>query len=303
MSITISELTKSHQSGFGITYVTYLLIVLLLPRVAFGNEENPHEDLGPPSRPPGWDVGPSDKVGESSGLEFEARREDGRFHLVEASIKEIHDALRTRQISCENLTKLYFKRIKAYSGHCVKYDANGDGTSPDYEFTMPSGKGVFLGVVNAINNAGQIDAIQSVNLRPANYTALGFAPPHDPGPRSETDLVDNNPALPDALEVARALDRAFRTSKKLRPLHCIPMVIKDQMETIDMRTTDGSLTTFVNDRPPNDGTLVKKLRGAGAIIIAKAAMDEYAGGSQRSSYSGQPCNPYATDRNGGSSST
>jgi amidase len=310
MSITTSGITKSHQSEFGITYViyvVYLLIVLLVPRVSFGDPENPHEDLGPPQQPPGWDAGPSNKVGQSSGLQLQARRQarrkDGEFQLVEATIKEIHDALRTRQISCENLTKLYFKRIKAYSGHCVKYDTNGDGTSPDYDFTMPSGKGVFLGVVNAINNAGQIDAIQSVNLRPANYTALGFGPPDDPGPRSEADPVDDNPALPDALEVARALDRAFRTNKKLRPLHCIPMVIKDQMETIDMRTTDGSVTTFINDRPPNDGTLVKKLRDAGAIIIAKAAMDEYAGGSQRSSYSGQPCNPYATDRNGGSSST
>jgi amidase len=308
MNITTSEITKSHQRGSGIMYVVCLLMVLLLPSVSFGDEENPHEDLGPPSHPPGWDARPSHNVGESSGLQFEAgqveaRGEDRRFHLVEATIEDIHKALRTRQISCENLTKLYFKRIKAYSGHCVKYDTNGDGTSPDYDFAMPSGKGVFLGVVNAINNAGQIDAIQSVNLRPANYTALGFTLPDDPGPRSETDLVDDDPALPDALEVARALDRAFRTRKKLRPLHCIPMVIKDQMETIDIRTTDGSLTAFINDRPPNDGTLVKKLRDAGAIIIGKAAMDEYAGGSQRSSYSGQPCNPYATDRNGGSSST
>jgi Asp-tRNA(Asn)/Glu-tRNA(Gln) amidotransferase A subunit family amidase len=59
----------------------------------------------------------------------------------------------------------------------------------------------------------------------------------------------------------------------------------------------------VNDRPPNDGTLPAKLRSAGAIIIAKANMDEYASGNHRSSYGGQICNPYATDRNGGSSST
>ncbi len=86
----------------------------------------------------------------------------------------------------------------------MKYDTDGDGIGPDYDFYMPSGKGVYLGVVSAIPNAGQINAIQSVNLRPANYTALGFAPPHDPGPRSETDLVDDDPGLPDALEVAAA---------------------------------------------------------------------------------------------------
>jgi Asp-tRNA(Asn)/Glu-tRNA(Gln) amidotransferase A subunit family amidase len=109
--------------------------------------------------------------------------------------------------------------------------------------------------------------------------------------------------MPDALEVAAQLDREFRTKRRLRPLHCVPMVIKDQMETFDLRTTDGSLTEFANDRPPNDGTLVAKLRAAGAIIIAKANMDEYAGGTHRSSYGGAMCNPYATDRDGGSSST
>jgi hypothetical protein len=52
------------------------------------------------------------------------------------------------------LVKLYFKRIKAYSGQCVKYDKDGDGDSPDYDFYMPSGKGVYLGVVSPIVNAG-----------------------------------------------------------------------------------------------------------------------------------------------------
>ena len=109
--------------------------------------------------------------------------------------------------------------------------------------------------------------------------------------------------MPDALEVAAQLDQELRAKGSLRPLHCIPMVIKDQMDTADLRTTDGSLTQFLDDRPPLDGTLVAKLRAAGAIIIGKANMDEYAAGNQRSSYGGMICNPYATDRNGGSSST
>ena len=110
--------------------------------------------------------------------------------------------------------------------------------------------------------------------------------------------VDNEPSLPDALETADSLDREFRATGFLRPLECVPIVVKDQMETKDLRTTDGSLTEFKNDRPPNDGTLVAKLRAAGAIILAKANMDEYASGNHRSSYGGQICNPYATDRNG-----
>jgi amidase len=225
------------------------------------------------------------------------------FHLVEATISDIHTAFQRHELSCTQLTQLYFKRIKAYSGHCVKYDTNGDGVGPDYDFYMPSGKGIYLGVVSPIANAGQVNAIQSLNLRPANYGALGFAPPHDPGPRSETDLVDDDPAMPDALEVAAQLDAEFRSTHRLRPLHCVPIVIKDQMETFDLRTTDGSLTEFQNDRPPTDGALVSKLRQAGAIIIAKANMDEYAGGTHRSSYGGALCGPYATDRDGGSSST
>jgi len=225
------------------------------------------------------------------------------FHLVEASISDIHSAFETGELTCAELTRLYLKRIKAYSGHCVEYDKDGDGQGPDYDFYMPSGKGIYLGVVKPIANAGQVNAIQSLNLRPAHYTEMGFAAPGDPGPRSETDLVDDDPAMPDALEVAEKLDEEYASSRQLRPLHCIPIVIKDQMETFDLRTTDGSLTEFVNDRPPADGTLVAKLRSAGAIILAKANMDEYAGGTHRSSYGGALCGPYATDRDGGSSST
>jgi Asp-tRNA(Asn)/Glu-tRNA(Gln) amidotransferase A subunit family amidase len=227
----------------------------------------------------------------------------GKFRLQEATIADIHSAFHRRELTCRQLIRLYFRRIKHYSGHCVKYDTNGDGVSPDYDFFMPSGKGVYLGVVSTIPNAGRINALQSLNLRPVNYAALGFAPPHDPGPRSETDLVDADPSLPDALETAAMLDAEYRNTSRIRPLHCIPIVIKDQMETKDLRTTDGSLTQFANDRPSGDGTLVRKLREAGAIILAKSAMDEYAAGTHRSSYAGQMCNPYATDRDAGSSST
>ena len=93
---------------------------------------------------------------------------DGKFHLLEATIDGIHSALQKREITCDALIRLYFKRIKTYHGHCVKYDKNGDGISPDYDLLMPSGKGVYLGVVSVIPNAGKANAIQSVNLRPAN---------------------------------------------------------------------------------------------------------------------------------------
>ncbi len=235
----------------------------------------------------------------------ERSREDHgrRFHLAEATITDIHAALERGEVDCQSLIRLYFKRIKAYSGHCVAYDRDGDGRGPDYDLFTPSGKGVYLGVVQTIADAGRVNAIQSLNLGPAHYHALGFSPPDDPGPRSETDLADDDRDLPDALQVAQSLDDEYRRSGQLRPLHCVPVVVKDQMEAIDLRSTDGSLTQFVNDRPPTDGALVAKLRAAGAIILGKANMDEYALGTHRSSYGGQICNPYATDRNGGTSST
>ncbi|MBY0399070.1 hypothetical protein K2X89_02165, partial [Myxococcota bacterium] len=297
------QLAPRTRRSSSIVFHLLLTLLSILPLARAHADDD--DERGVPDGPiPGWDAGPKRGLGSGPRGRWPwPPKRPGRFQLVEASIDDIHVALLRREITCEGLIRLYFKRVKAYGGHCVQYDKNGDGVGPDYDFFMPSGKGVYLGIVSPIPNAGKVNALQSVNLRPANYTALGFAPPHDPGPRSETDLVDADPALPDALEVAARLDLELRQRRRLRPLHCVPIVIKDQMNTADLRTTDGSLTTFENDRPPKDGTLVAKLKDAGAIILGKANMDEYAVGNHRSSYGGMICNPYATDRNGGSSST
>ncbi len=290
--------------------VAFLLFVAVLTAPVFA-QKTVDEESTVKGAPPGVDAGHRTGVGQppagQSKLQLTEHAlldiaNDGKFHLLEASIDDIHAAMQRGEITCVDLVRRYLNRIKTYSGQCINYDKNGDGR-PDYDFFMPSGKGIILGVVNPMPNAKKVNAISNLNLRPANYAALGFRPPDDPGPRSETDLIDNDPSMPDALEVAAQLDLEFKFTGRLRPLMCVPMVIKDQMETFDLRTTDGSLTQFKNDRPPNDGTLVAKLRAAGAIIIGKANMDEYAGGTHRSSYGGQICNPYATDRDGGSSST
>ena len=91
------------------------------------------------------------------------------------------------------------------------------------------------------------------------------------------------PNMPDALEVAAAQDRQFKqTGRLVGPLHGVVMAIKDQYDTFDMRTTSGADAQYANDRPPDDATFVKRLRDAGAIILAKANMAEYAtdGGAQ-----------------------
>src|SRR5207237_2016572 len=121
--------------------------------------------------------------------------------------------------------------------------------------------------------------------------------------RSLTDPKDDSPNIPDALEVATAQDRALaRTGRLVGPLHGVVMAIKDQYDTFDMRTTSGGDADYANDRPPDDATFVKRLRDAGAIILAKANLAEYAVDGARSSFGGTFCNPYDTEREPGMSS-
>src|ERR1700680_3754909 len=110
--------------------------------------------------------------------------------------------------------------------------------------------------------------------------------------------------MPDALETARAQDEYFsRTGNFVGPLHGIPIAVKDNYDTVDMRTTAGAAADYANDKPPKDATMVAKLRAAGAIILGKTNMDEYApAGIGRSTLGGQSCNPYDTKRIPGGSS-
>ena len=157
-----------------------------------------------------------------------------------------------------------------------------------------------LGPITTIPHARQINALSTLNLRPAARKTWGF---DERKARSMTDAADNNPKMPDALEVAAAQDRQFKqTGKLVGPLHGVVMAIKDQYDTFDMRTTSGADAQYANDRPPEDATFVKRLRDAGAIILAKANLAEYATDGARSSFGGTFCNPYDTEREPGMSS-
>ncbi len=118
-----------------------------------------------------------------------------------------------------------------------------------------------------------------------------------------TDAVDGDPAMPDALEVAAQQDAYFAsTGKLIGALHGVVFSIKDQYDTFDMRTTAGMDAAYANDRPPRDATFVKRLREAGAIILAKANLGEMGTPNSRSSFGGPFCNPYDTERSPGTSS-
>lgn len=211
-----------------------------------------------------------------------AQERRGRFHLEEATIDQTQQAIRSGRITTVGLVELYLKRIKAYNGTCVN---------------EPQG---ILGPITTIPRAGQINALSTLNLRPAARKAGGF---DDRKARSLTDLVDASQDMPDALEVAAAHDRHFKqTGRLVGPLHGVVMAIKDQYDTFDMRTTSGADAQYANDRPPDDATFVKRLRDAGAIIIAKANLAEYAVDGARSSFGGTFCNPYDTEREPGMSS-
>ena len=82
---------------------------------------------------------------------------------------------------------------------------------------------------------------------------------------------------PKALEQAKALDAERKAGKIRGPLHGIPIILKDNYDTFDMQTTAGS-QLLAGSIPPDDAFVVKKLRDAGAIILAKMNLSEFAGG-------------------------
>jgi amidase len=205
-----------------------------------------------------------------------------KFHLQEASTADIQRALVAKKITSVGLVELYLKRIKTYNNTCV---------------SEPTG---ILGPITTIPHARQVNALSTLNLRPSTRKAWGF---DERKARSMTDMDDNSPNMPDALEIAAAQDRQFKqTGRLVGPLHGVVMAIKDQYDTFDMRTTSGADAQYSNDRPPEDATFVKRLRDAGAIILAKANLAEYATDGARSSFGGTFCNPYDTEREPGMSS-
>jgi Asp-tRNA(Asn)/Glu-tRNA(Gln) amidotransferase A subunit family amidase len=155
------------------------------------------------------------------------------FHLLEATIDDIHSALQSKRITCRELVNLYIKRIEAY-----------DKEGP------------------------QLNAVQTINPR--------------------------------ALQDAERLDAAYASSGPVGSLHCIPILLKDQVETSDMPTTYCSVI-FKDFVPRRDATITLKMKKAGAVILAKTTMGEFAAGYLGSAF-GIVRNPYSPDRSPSGSS-
>jgi amidase len=151
------------------------------------------------------------------------------FPVVEATIAEIHQAMRQGRLTCAELAAAYLRRIEAY------------------------------------DQATGLNSIVAANSR--------------------------------ALETAEELDREFKATGKLRPLHGIPVIVKDNFDTKDLPTTAGSLA-LKGSIPPDDAFQVRRLRQAGAVILAKSNMAEWAFSPYitESSLAGVTRNPYDLDR-------
>src|SRR5215471_1406777 len=103
---------------------------------------------------------------------------------------------------------------------------------------------------------------------------------------------------PNALAVADALDAKYAQSSFAGPLHCVPVIVKDNFNTVDMPTSAGSLS-LKGSIPPGDAFQVRKLREAGALVLAKSNMAEFAWSpfeTVGSLLPGYTRNPYAVDR-------
>ncbi|MGQ0647845.1 MAG: amidase family protein [Gemmatimonadaceae bacterium] len=153
------------------------------------------------------------------------------FVLEEATIGDIHGAMRAGTLTCRQLVSAYLRRIDAY-------DKNG-----------PS-----------------INSLIVVHPR--------------------------------ALATADSLDRRYAREGFIGPLHCIPVIVKDNFETYDLATTAGSLS-LKDWQPARDAFLVKQVRTAGALVLAKSNMAEWAFTPYEtvgSALPGYTHNPYATDR-------
>jgi amidase len=146
--------------------------------------------------------------------------------------------------------------------------------------------------INAAFNAGTLSSERLVALYLARIAAYDEA-----GPKLNAVLAQN----PKALDEARALDRERKSKGPRSPLHGIPVVLKDNIDTKDLPTTGGSFL-LKDSFPPDDAFIVRKFREAGAIILAKVNLSEFASGATMSSIGGASLNPHDAERSPSGSS-
>jgi amidase len=283
------------------------------------------------------------------------------FVLEEATIDELHAAIRAGDTTCVDVVRHYLARVRAFNGTSnllVTKDgaavADSQGTvrggapvkfptqtvkaaellpdldkykGPPLEFgrmeataSDPSVQQQF-GMIVGKPDAGQVNALATLNIRgERSVTCRGdfdLHPAKGPLPKGAPPVCEYFRHMPDALERAAELDATYGRNPDLEkmPMYGVVFSFKDPFDTKDMRSTGGGDARYDIDFPARDHILVEQLRDKGAIIFAKAVNTEYNGrpddpggphkpgkvlsstlGYQRSTWGGNPSNPYDTTR-------
>jgi amidase len=286
---------------------------------------------------------------------------DQPFVLEEATIADLHAAITAGKTSVSAVVQHYLERVRRYNGVAsMLVTRDGADVAPalgavrggkPLEFparTVNAGdilpeldkyQGAPLefgrmeatasdpsvqqqfGMVVGIPNAGQVNALGTLNIRgERSVTCKGefdLHPSKGPLPKGAPPVCEYFRHLPDALETAAALDAKYGRNPDLAamPMYGVVFSFKDPFDTKDMRSTGGGDARYDIDFPARDHVLVEQLRNKGAIIFAKAVNTEYNGrpddpggthkpdkvlpstlGYQRSTWAGNPSNPYDTTR-------
>ena len=283
------------------------------------------------------------------------------FQLEEATIGELHAAIKAGHITVVEVVQRYLARVRAYNGVSSMLVTEDGATvapapgvvrgrqplkfptqtlkastllpdldkyrGPPLEFgrmeataSDPTVQQQF-GMIAGIPNAGQVNALATLNLRgERSVTCKGEFDRHPslgPLPRGAPPVCENFRQQADALERAAELDAQYGRHPDLEklPMYGVVFSFKDPFDTQDMRSTGGGDAAYDIDFPARDHILVDQLRKKGAIIFAKAVNTEYNGragdpggrnapdkvlpstlGYQRATWGGNPSNPYDTTR-------
>ncbi|HVY59118.1 MAG TPA: amidase family protein [Xanthobacteraceae bacterium] len=284
-----------------------------------------------------------------------------KFRLEEATIAQLHDAIRAGETTCVEVVEHYIARARAYNGvSSMLVTADGAPVpqvagavraeqplrfptqtvkasdilpdldkykGPPLEFgrmePTASDPNVYqqYGMLAGIPNAGQVNALATLNIRGERSAVcrgdFDRHPSMGPLPDSAPPICEIFRHLPDARERAAELDATYGRNPDLKkmPMYGVVFSFKDSFDAKDMRSTGGGDAAYDADFPARDHVLVEQLRNKGAIIFAKAVCTEYNGragdpggrhvpekvlpstiGYQRSSWGGNPSNPYDTTR-------
>ncbi|MGC1466937.1 MAG: amidase family protein, partial [Pseudolabrys sp.] len=286
---------------------------------------------------------------------------DRTFVLEEATIDELHAAIRAGETTCVDVVRHYLARVRAFNGTSNLLVTKDGAAIPEAKGFPRAGaplafptetvkasdllpdldkyKGPPLefgrmeatasdpevqqqfGITVGKPNAGQVNAIATLNIRgERSVTCKGdfdLHPSKGPLPKGAPPVCEFFRQQPDALERAAELDAQYGRNPDLdkMPMYGVVFSFKDPFDTGDMRSTGGGDAHYDIDFPARDHVLVEQLRQKGAIIFAKAVNTEYNGrpedpggshkpdkvlpstlGYQRSTWAGNPSNPYDTTR-------